>query len=189
MWASRGAAHVGDLLGALRRDARGSMVSEFALVVPIMFLLSIGILELALVAFDYHRAGEATRAAARTATIEPPIASLAAVVAGGTVRCTGGAETVVCDNGAIITPETFDQIMADLQERLPTIGPDNVEIVYSLSGLGDDTTPGGILPLVRVNLVGVEHPYLVLGNLVPGIPNSLTLPGFSTAQLAGSHKE
>ena len=189
MWVSSVALSLRAQLGAAWRDRRGSMVSEFALVVPIMFVLSVGILEFALVAFDYHRAGEATRAAARTAMIEPPIASLAAVTVGGTVRCSGGAQGVECDNGAVVTPETFDLIMIDLQERLPTIGPNNVEVVYSLSGLGDDTTPGGILPLVQVNLVGVEHPYLVLGNLVPGVPSSITLPSFSTAQLAGSHKE
>lgn len=171
------------------RDVHGGMVVEFALIIPIMFALSVGILEFALVSFDYHRAGEATRAAARTATIEPPIASLAAVTNGGTVRCTGGVEDVVCDNGAIVTPETFTQIMTDLQTRLPSIAPDNVEIVYSLSGLGDDSTPGGILPMVRVNLVGVQHPYLVLGDLIPGVSSSITLPSFSTAQLAGSHKE
>jgi len=145
---------VSTLIGTFRRNSRGSMVIEFALIIPVMFGLSVGILEFALVAFDYHRAGEATRAAARTATIEPPIASLATVAAGGVVRCTGGAEEVFCGNETVVAPETFVRIMADLQARLPTIEASNVEVIYSLSGLGDNSTPGGILPLVQINQIG-----------------------------------
>lgn len=54
-------------LGRLRGDVQGSAAVEFALVAPILVILTLAALDLASLMFDYHRASEATRRAARVA--------------------------------------------------------------------------------------------------------------------------
>jgi Flp pilus assembly protein TadG len=164
------------------------MAVSFAIFVPILVLISVAILEFASVGLDYHRAGEATRRGARLATILPPVANLSTLQPSAEVVCTAGDTVPSCSGAALETAATFDAVLASMSAMLPAIAGENIEIVYSQSGLGDATTPGGILPLVQVRLSGVTHDYAVLDSLVPGMTGPLTLPAFSTTALAGGYQ-
>jgi hypothetical protein len=165
-------------------DRQGSMAVGFALVIPMIAAVSIAILEFASVSLDYHRAGEATRRGARLATILPPVADLSALAPSTSITCTSSGATPSCSAGFVTAPETF----ASMSAMLPTIAGENIEIIYSHSGLGDASTPGGVLALVQVRLSGVSHPYTVLASLVPGLPSGLELPEFSTTLLASGNQ-
>ena len=166
----------------LGADRRGESLIGFALVAPILMLLSLGILEFSLVVFDYHRAGEATRRAARLASISTPVADVSGFAAGSTIQCSSAGGAVSCGGIDAADPAAFYAIIAEMRAILPSIAPENLEVVYSDSGIGDPTTPGGIIPLVTVRLVGLDHPFLFLCGF-PGIPSGVTFPPFLTNQL------
>ena len=172
----------------LWRDRRGSVAVAFALLIPFIAILSVAILEFAGASLDYHRAGEATRRGARLAAILPPVADLSALQPSAQIVCTASGTAPSCDGAVPETPETFDSVFAAMNAMLPAIARENVEIIYSQSGLGDANMPGGILPLVQVRLSGVGHPYALLDALVPGLPGELVLPAFSTTSLAGGYQ-
>ena len=75
------------LLRALRRCRDGAVAIEFAIVLPALLILSLAGLEFALIMFDYHNAGEATRRGARVAIIEQPMIDLSNMTTAG-ITCT-----------------------------------------------------------------------------------------------------
>ncbi|MBL6935017.1 MAG: pilus assembly protein [Alphaproteobacteria bacterium] len=133
----------GRLLRHLPGDENAATAVEFALVFPLLLSLCFGILDFTLLAFDYHRAGEATRRAARTASIVTPVADLGALTAGAPVVCTSTGGVVSCGGTAVVNDQSFTEVVDDIQTIHPDITGDNVSITYSFTGLGDAATPGG----------------------------------------------
>ncbi|MSP83616.1 MAG: pilus assembly protein [Alphaproteobacteria bacterium] len=167
----------------LARDRRGVEAVEFALIAPILVIVTVGVLELGLMVFDYHRAGEATRRGVRTAIINPPIASMSDLKS-GTINCAGAADdSITCGASEMFGEASFPLIVQDMQGILPTIGSENIDVSYAPSGIASDDTPGMVTPLVTVTLVGYEHEFALL-DIIPGIPASVTFPPFSTTQVA-----
>ena len=169
-----------------RRDD-GAVAIEFAFIVPVLILFTVGILEFGLILFDYHRAGEATRRASRLVLIQDPLATLdtlrttdlsCTANAGGTVSCTGST-----DNGD--SDANFAAMIAAMQAVFSDIGNTNVQVGYAASGIDAAANTGIVTALVTVSLTGVSHTFLALG-IVPGVPSSMILPTFSTSALRGT---
>src|SRR3546814_12949781 len=57
-------------LAAFRTEEAGSSLIQFGILAPVLVVLSFGILDLTLLAFDYHRATEAPRLRVPTAVID-----------------------------------------------------------------------------------------------------------------------
>ncbi len=170
----------------LRRMAgaeEGSVVTEFALILPVLLMLSFGIIDFTLAIFDYHRAGEAVRRGTRVATIEAPVADLSTLTQGTSYVCTSGGG-VACTGAAVNDAVAFTTIVTAMQAVLPAITAANVQIVYDFSGVGDNARPGGVLPFVTVSLVNYTHNFTLL-NAIPGMPPSFVFPSFAVTQLAG----
>ena len=167
----------------LRRDDRGEAIVGFAFVMPVLVLLSLAIFEFGLVMFDFHRAGEATRRAVRLLAIANPVADVSSFAAGSAIQCTSSGGSVSCSGSAAADAGVFDAMVLNMQEILPAIGPENVEIEYTDSSVGDPTTPGGIIPLVTVKLVNLTHAFFIV-QLIPGMPQELTFPPFTSNLLA-----
>ncbi len=163
---------------------RGEAIVSFAFVFPLVLTISIAILEFVVVLFDYHRAGEATRRAARLATIEAPVADLGDLDYGQTVVCSAPAGSLACDTATVVASEPFDRVVAYMQAILPAIQAENVELTYKMTQLGDPATPGGILPLVTIRLTGLQHELMIL-DFLPGMPEAFTFPAFTGSYLAG----
>lgn len=165
-------------------DEGGEAMIGFALVLPMLVLLTIGTLEFMLSVFDYHRAGEATRRGARAAAIADIMVGQDALAAAGTVTCASNGTAVTCGGAGALAPVTFTAVVADMQAILPTLTAANVEVVYGLSGLGDITTPGGLIPMVTVRLKSLRHEYLMVSGL-PGLGSGFTFPPLATSRVAG----
>ncbi len=157
-------------LRRLWRDTGGNSLIGFAMLLPALLGFSFGILEFSLVAFDFHRANEATRRIARAATMLPPLVNQNTLTTGQTAQCTGSG----CTGLAALT--------ADAQQIYPTLTVDNVQITYTMTTVGDLATPGGIKPLITVRLTGLTHQYLML-QAIPGVPANLAMPPFVTSML------
>lgn len=152
----------------------GATAVEFALVFPIVVVLTLGTFELGLAVFEFHRAGEAMRGLARAFEIDPPITSYADLP----VTCPGSA---ACDGARISAAVT------SVRAILPDFTASNLQIVYRASGLDDASTPGVVTPTVTVSAVGLRYQYMVLRRLVPGIGDSLTLPSFATTRVVSTN--
>lgn len=167
---------------ALRRAEAGNATIGFGLILPLLISLCMGIVEFSLVVFDFHRVSEATRAGARMAAFGTPLASVGNMVSGDSVTCTGTGGSLSCTGGGSGPDAALDTLMDRMRALFPTLSPANVRVTYSDSGLGDPDTPGGVLPLVRLDLIGVEHHYIVL-DVIPGIGESFVYPPFTTTLL------
>ena len=164
------------------RAESGEAVISFAIVMPILMALSLAILEFSLVVMDYSRATEATRRAARIAAIDLPIADLTNV-AGNSISCNHNSGTLFCTGSSLMATATFDKIVQNMQAVMPSITPQNVEVVYSDSGVGT-VESGGIKPFVSVNLIDLKRPFMFL-HVLAGVPDEITFPPFSTTQITG----
>ena len=80
-------------LRALWRNTEGNSLIGFALLLPALLGFSFAILEFSLVAFDFHRANEATRRIARAATMLPPLVDQDTLTSAQTVQCSGSSCT------------------------------------------------------------------------------------------------
>jgi hypothetical protein len=170
--------------GRLNRADEGATAVEFGLILPMLVLVCLALLEFTIIVFDYHRASEATRRGARVVAISEPILDPESLTTGGTVTCLGAGGGVTCNGGAADSPEVFNSVIAEMQDILPAIQAANVVVEYQDIGLGDITTPGGIIPLVTVRIVDLDHPFLMLQGF-PGFGPSIPYPDFTTNQMAG----
>ncbi len=162
------------------RGVRGSVAIEFAFILPLLLIFTIGVIEFGLILFDFHRASEATRRALRLALINPPLTTLS-TISNASITCTKSGGNVSCTAGTVqgTAGASFDSMVQAMQGVLPTIQDLNVEVTYADSGLDAGLPPGLVTPLVTVRLTNLTRPFIVLN--VFGLPASLTFPGFSTS--------
>lgn len=192
------------MTGSLRLDRSGASAAEFALVLPLLVLLLLGILDSGRLLWDVNRAEKATQVGARMAIVtdvlDDALAAedyVGATVDGvtltqgdlipasalGELRCDNTVCTCVtgtCPAAGTFDTASFDRIVQRMQVMKPDIQPEDVTITYRGSGLGFAGDPNGmeIAPLVTVELVETFNP-LVLFGAVP-----ITLPTFRTTLTA-----
>lgn len=168
--------------GRFATSERGESLLSFAMLLPLLIAISLGVLEFSLLMFDFHRAGEATRRVARLAALGAPVADVRNLSGAAVIACTGSGASVTC-SGAAGSASAFQDLLTSAQAILPAIQSGNLRVEYRASGLGDAQTPGGILPLVTVKLMNLDHKFVM--PTVLGLPNSLTFPPFTSSMLAG----
>jgi Flp pilus assembly protein TadG len=173
-------------LRRLLRDREGGALVEFGLILPALLLVSFGAIEFTITMFDYHRLGEAARRGARQAIISAPVAKLETLQAAGTITCTKKS-SLSCGSATMQTSASanFNAILSAVQEIAPGVAAANVTISYSWSGIGDLSTPGGIKPVVTVELADVTHQFTLL-SIVPAL-DGIVLPSFSTSVVANAY--
>jgi hypothetical protein len=166
-------------------DARGTAVTEFAIVAPLFLALFIGILEITLQFYFAEAAEKAAQAGVRTAVVVTPAVALPAfndsatedwgatcTKAGapckdfGALTCAGA----VCGGG-------FDAILARMQAVFPVVAAENVTLRYQYVGLG--FAGGPPVPAVTVTISGLKWPagpFAAAMSLLGGSGFAATLP-------------
>lgn len=167
---------------ALARRRDGGVALEFAFIAPLLFTVTLGALEVVFIVSDYHAATEATRRGARQAITGTPVATLGNLDANA-ITCSGSGEAVSCSSGSVRSAESFAEIVGEIRATAPFVRPENVRVSYRASGVVVDGAGAFVTPLVTVSLVGVRHEFFALG-LIPGMPTSMTYPGFESTRLA-----
>jgi Flp pilus assembly protein TadG len=170
----------------LLRDSGGGALVEFGLILPTLLLVSFGAIEFTITMFDYHRLGEAARRGARQAIMSPPVAKLDTLQAAGTITC-NKAPTLACGAATLQTgaATNFNTVLSAIQEMAPAVDGTNVTISYTWSGIGDLSTPGGIKPVVSVQLTGVTHQFTLL-SIIPSLDH-IVMPSFTTSVIANAY--
>lgn len=154
------------------------------MIAPLLLTVTLGALELAFVAYDFHAATEATRRGARQAIMATPVASLGNL-GGGAITCAGAQNTVSCSPGSVRSAQSFAAIVQEIRAAAPFVLADNVRVSYRSSGVVVDAAGAFVTPLVTVSLVNVRHEFVAL-RLIPGMPTSMTYPGFESTRLAAT---
>lgn len=189
----------------LLRDSRAASAAEFALVLPLMLLLLLGMLDVGRLMWTWNRAEKATQMGVRYAVVTDPVPSglydynfvgdngLAAgdtieATAYGSMSCSKPASNVTCicsgscpwgATAVSTTSGPFQKIYDRMQVFLPELAVDDIKVEYAPSGLGyaGDPTGPDISPLVRVSIDGLyfQPITLLLFNA------QIKLPTFSSA--------
>lgn len=186
------------------RDQRGISSVEFAIVCSLFFLIVLGIIDFSRAMWEWNAAAKATQFGVRLAVVSDMVSIKmrdfsgvgAGIKAGKTVPLlTTGTETVICNsagcNGSADTTTSFNAaafaaIVARMQTRYSSIGPENVEIVYEHIGMGFSGNPIGpdIDPAVTVRLRNMTFIFVTPG--LSGIFN-ITMPSFAATLTGEDH--
>jgi hypothetical protein len=170
-------------------DRGGAAAVEFAFIAPVLFLLTLGMIELGMILFEYHRMGEAARSGARVALIEDPIPKLIDLSSLPDITCNGAdGGSVTCTGATVANSSSFTDVLAAMQNILPTLKGSNVAIIYIDSDITDATELTGLVtPILTLKIEGYQYSYFFLDTL-PGIPATMTLPEFSTTRVVHTVK-
>ena len=187
----------------LLRCRTGASAAEFALVLPLLLILILGMVDAGRFLWDVNRAEKSTQIGARYAVVTSPVSTglvnadfespslpagelIPASAIGkvecsrSTCTCTGCTVTV----GSAVDTARFDAIVTRMQGMDPTIQAANVRVTYRGSGFGFAGDGGGggggsetmeISPLVTVSLTGVQFRPITTFLLA-----TIDLPAFST---------
>lgn len=199
---------VADLL----RDTRGAGAAEFALVVPLLILLIFGVIDGGRYLWEVNRVKKATQMGVRFAVVTNPVEGglMTESYVGKTVTVGGVTRTltqgdviprealgkITCTvdgcttTGVGVTTPSFNSaaftaIVDRMQLFDGAIGDENVEVIYTGSGLGFAGDPNGsdIAPLVTVSLKDMTFTPIASLQLVdfniPTASSSLTAEDFS----------
>ena len=175
-------AYLAKALVRLVREEDGGYLVEFAIVFPTMIMLSIGLLEFSLLAYDFQRASEATRRAVRFAIIGNSVANTANLLLGNVIQCTSSGGVVSCTGGSPseTADERFQEMLTSMQVAYPLIYEEHLRITYESTNVGDEDEAGGIIPLVTIEVVQLKHEFM-LGKLI-GM-DFMYFPAFRTSVL------
>ena len=160
------------------RDQRGASGAEFAMVLPLLLILLLGVFDAGRFLWEYNRAEKATQMGVRYAVATDPVApGLASysfavdgtVVAGDPVPVTDfdyaecdESDCDPCVGGDICgvighDPAAFANLVTRMNYMYPAIQSENVLVEYRNVGLGYSGDPNGpdVAPLVTVRLTGL----------------------------------
>ena len=198
-------------LSALIRDPRGASAAEFAMVLPLALLLMFGLFDVGRYAWTLGQLEKSAQMGARyavsTALVPSGLNSYETIgltcpggvleagdricrEALGAVRCTASGCTCArtpCPDLGTANTAAFNNIVARVRVATPMLGPDNVTVTYSGSGIGYAGDPAtddagdplsDIAPLVTVEIHGVSLRTMTLfgGTIaLPPVRSTLTL--------------
>jgi hypothetical protein len=169
-------------MGVMRRrgSESGAAGVEFALVFPLLLLLTFGIIEMGLVFYQMNMFEKATQVGVRKAITWDPVAPTLANYSAAETGVGAGLPLpanlqleIICDNsgctgtGAITSPgfssAAFNAVVANMQSIYAGIKPENVVITYRHVGLGWVGRPGGsVVPAVTVGLRNMSYDFILL---------------------------
>ena len=197
----------------LVRDSRGASAAEFALVLPLLMLLMLGIIDTGRFAWEYNRAEKATQVGARVAVVTDAIpgglvaeryvgASVGGVTltqgdiipagALGLVTCSKTGGTVACSCTTTPCPATltpvqttgFDLMATRMRYMKPDIADTNIKVEYRGSGLGFAGDPNGMEVAPIVTVSLTGLQFKSIASPLFGGQLGITMPDFRTSLTA-----
>lgn len=174
-------------INTLRGCDDGAATIEYALIAPLLIMLTFGIAEFSLIFWQWNAAEKATHLGARLAATRGPImlgvpdCGVATAVRAGTncrnvagsdswvVTCDGAAPSASCDAVQMAA------IVTDMRAIFPRIQLENVIIEFRGIGLGF-VGRGSPVPAISVSLQNLTYEYVALAAFTGAA--SINLPAF-----------
>lgn len=174
-------------INRLRGCEGGAATIEYALIAPLLIMLTFGIAEFSLIFWQWNAAEKATHLGARLAATRGPImlgvpdCGVATAVRAGTncrdvagsdnwvVTCDGAAPSASCDAAQMAA------IVTDMRAIFPRIQLENVIIEFRGVGLGF-VGRGSPVPAISVSLQNLTYEYVALAAFTGAA--SINLPAF-----------
>lgn len=174
-------------INRLGKCTKGSATIEYALVAPLLIMLTFGIAEFALIFWQWNAAEKATHLGARLAATRGPVmigvpdCGVATAERAGTncryvagsdswvVTCDGSAPSASCDTVQMTA------IVADMAAIFPRIQLANVIFEFRGVGLGF-VGRGSPVPAISVSLQNLKYDYVALAAFTGAA--SVNLPAF-----------
>ena len=189
--------------------SRGAGAAEFALTLPLLLLLIVGIIDAGRFLWDANRAEKATQVGARMAIVTNPVSpglieadfASADVAAGelipasslGSLACTSTectCETDPCPvDDASVDSAAFTAIVTRMQQIYPQVQADKVQVIYRGSGFGFAGAPvtggggggGGVVETMEISpLVTVQLNDIKFYPITALLFAEIDMPTFST---------
>lgn len=171
------------------REERGATMVEFSLMAPLLFLLTLGIVEFGVIMHQFQALNAATAMAARIAATRGPVITGIPDCGVGTSGTAGtycsqvsGSKTwtpVSCAGNSTAgncNVTLLARILQEMRLVYPPLQASNFTVTYGPSGLGFIGL-GKPVPNVTITISGVTANFAVLGAFGLG---GLTLPPFTT---------
>jgi Flp pilus assembly protein TadG len=175
----------------LWRDASGAVAVEFGLVGGMFIVMLLALMEFGTAFWQWNQATKALQLGVRLAAVSDPVSSdlktmtgvsstveegdpmpyFKRVCSGASQTCSDGTydsaamRTLVYGRGNAACPTTTQRYPAMCQ-LFPRIGPENVIVEYTQTGLGFAGRPGGPLPSITIRLTGINFDFVVLDNIL-----------------------
>jgi Flp pilus assembly protein TadG len=182
------------MLKRLFFDRTAASAAEFALVLPLLLILLLGIIDAGRYMWSINRAEKAAQMGVRMAVVTDYVSSSIGANYIGQCSLSAGDpipancfSTITCNNPGTVScttgtanPAAFNRVLQRMQLFMPELQASKVEIIYSPSGLGYAGNPNGpdLAPLVTVRLSGLTFQpmiFLALGSIgLPEVRSSLT---------------
>lgn len=177
---------------ALLRCRRAATAAEFALVLPLLLILLIGMLDAGRLMWTWNSAEKAAQMGVRYAVVTDMVPAdlpgydfaLEDGIPGGNAVPTGSFDSTLCDDADCsgnwgYDGTAFGNIVQRVAFFLPAAGAANVEIEYRNVGLGYAGDPNGpdVSPLVTVRLKGLQFQPI----LFQFFGGSVVLPDFESS--------
>lgn len=185
------------------RGESGATLIEMTLVISLLIMVTFGIIEVALIAWQWNTAEKATHLGVRYAVESDPVAggflTYSASVDGGLNPAENvtvdkiASFAVTCDNTQCIhsdgtLPSGFDPsvydaaafaaILGRVQNIFPEVTADKLAVEYRHIGLGFADRPGpDLIPTVTVSLVNMSYDVKLMESF--GMPDALPMGGFA----------
>jgi hypothetical protein len=182
------------MLRRLLIDRTAASAAEFAMVLPLLLLFLLGIIDAGRYMWSINRAEKAAQMGVRMAVVTDYVSSSIGANYIGQCSLTAGDpipancfSTITCNNPGTVSCTTgtanaaaFNRILQRMQLFMPELQANDVQIIYSPSGLGYAGNPNGpdLAPLVTVRLSGLTFQpmiFLALSSIgLPEVRSSLT---------------
>lgn len=147
-------------LTKLLHNDRGSVAVEFAFIMPLLAIISFGILDFVGLFFEYHRANETTRLIARELAAQSPFVSQTTLVNNTEVNC------------AKVTCNDMTSIVTKGQEVMPHLKSSNLNVKYEAVDIGGVGYSIAFKPIITVELTGISYQFMFI-DMIPGVPSAI----------------
>lgn len=179
------------MMRRLARSIAGATAAEFALVLPLLIILLLGMIDIGRVMWTWNRAEKATQMAVRYAVVTDMVPedleahdfAISNGIPGGNPVPTTEFDSTTCDSSDCsgswgYNSTAFGGIVTRIQWFLPEAGAEDVTVAYRNVGLGFAGDPNGpdVAPLVTVTLDNITFQPLSMLFLA-----SIDLPPFKSA--------
>lgn len=168
-----------------RKNQKGSSLVEFSLILPMLFAVLFGIIDMGYLLYQYNAAVKATQVGAQYAATHAPVVDDLNDCGPGTYSDKAGTDcgsvagytnwSVKCPGGPNCNATVMADILTRMQNVYPNLEAENVSVTFSGEpGLGY-IGRGRPVPAITVAIEDLDYEFVAVGIFVNSMANALKI--------------